>query len=171
MNEKITALIKYAIACLSLIVVAIAGYYAGGIVKYFLDIRKAEKVTENFQRLLEEPYRKDTYGGKTPEDTWAMFIEALKKEDIDLAIMYYAVGAGTAGRVPVDNIYKKKQDGSLQEWIKELETLEKDEQQPLSKDERYYFYDYFNEEFKQVLSSSVVFYLNPHTKIWKITNM
>lgn len=170
MNEKITALIKYAIACLALIVVAIAGYYAGGIIKYFLDIRKAEKVTENFQRLLEEPYRKDTYGGKTPEDTWTMFIEALKKEDVDLAIKYYAVGAGTAGRVPVDSIYKKKQDGSLEEWIKELETLKKSNREPLEGEKNYY-YDYFDEEFKQVLSSSVVFYLNPHTKIWKITNM
>jgi hypothetical protein len=31
----------------------------------------------------------DKYGGKTPEETYAMFVEALKKEDIDLAVKYF----------------------------------------------------------------------------------
>ena len=54
------------------------------------------------------------------------------------------------------------------ERIKELETLEKSERQSLSKDQKYYFYDYYDEEYKQTLSSPVVFYLNPYTKVWKI---
>lgn len=151
------------------IVIAVLGYLAGGIVKYKIDIGKADKAVESFQNSLEEPYKKDTYGGKTPEETWAMFLDALKKGDIELAIKYYAVGRIEG--VPIDELYTKKQNGQLQEWINKLETLEKDEQQFFSEDKRYYFYNYFNEKYKQTLSSPVVFYFNPHTKIWKIVSL
>lgn len=40
------------------------------------------------QRALEA---QDTYGGKTPQETWQMFIEALKKGDTDLAAKYFVV--------------------------------------------------------------------------------
>lgn len=151
------------------IVIAVLGYLAGGMVKYKIDVRKADKSAEHFQNSLEEPYKKDIYGGKTPEETWAMFLEALKKGDIELAIKYYAVGSFET--TPRDELYVKKQNGQLREWIKELETLEKDEQQFLFEDKKYYFYNYFNEKYKQTLSSPVVFYFNPYTKIWKIVSL
>lgn len=40
---------------------------------------------------LEAPYRKDKIGGKTPEETFDMFIEALKKEDVELASKYFVI--------------------------------------------------------------------------------
>ena len=150
------------------ILIAVVSYIAGILVKYRLDTRKADKSVERFQGALEEPYKNDTYGGKTPEETWAMFLDALKKGDIDLASKYYAVNKQEIMR---NKLNSKKQNGQIQEWIKELETLEKDEQQPLSKEKSYYFYNYFNEEFQQVLSSPVIFYLNPYTKVWKIENL
>lgn len=150
------------------LLVASIGYIAGNVMKYNLDVRKADQAVERFQGSLEEPYKKDIYGGKTPEETWAMYIDALKKGDIDLAIKYYAVGRIEG--VPVDEIYAKKQNGQLQEWIKELEGLKKSSREPLESEANYY-YDYFNEEFQQTLSSPVVFYLNPYTKIWKIISL
>ena len=162
-------IIKIIIIAIVFLLIAVGGYIAGNLTKYGLDVRKADKAVERFQGSLEEPYKKDIYGGKTPEETWAMYIDELKKGDIDLASKYYAVGR--VGGVPIDGIYAKKQSGQLQEWIKELETLEIDEQQPLSKEKGYYFYNYFNEEFQQVLSSPVVFYLNPYTKVWKIESL
>lgn len=150
------------------IIIAVVGYIAGILAKYGIDIKKADGSVERFQGALEEPYKKDTYGGKTPEETWAMFLDALKKEDIDLAIKYYAVGRTG---VPIDEIYTKKQNGQLKDWMAELETLEKDEQQPLSKDERYYSYKYYDGETKRYLWSPVIFYLNPYTKVWKIVSL
>ncbi len=129
---------------------------------------KWQKKTDAFQATLEQPYKEDTYGGKTPEETWAMYIDALKKGDIDLAIKYYAVGI--IERLPVDSLYKKKQNGQLEEWIKELEGLKKSSREPLEGQANYY-YDYFDEEFKQILSAPVIFYLNPYTKVWKIINL
>src|SRR3989338_1604135 len=73
------------------ILIAVVSYIAGILVKYRLDTRKADKSVERFHGSLEEPYKNDTYGGKTPEETWAMFLDALKKGDIDLASKYFAV--------------------------------------------------------------------------------
>lgn len=159
---------KIIIIIIIFLVVAVVGYLAGGIIKYGFDIRKSDKVTENFQNALEQPYKDDVYGGKTPEETWAMYIDALKNGNIELASKYYAVGSMN---VPIDSLYEKKQNGQLEGWIKELETLEEDNHQTLSKDKKYYFYNYFNEKYQQTLSSSVIFYLNPYTEVWKIINL
>ena len=58
-----------------------------------------------YQRLVEKmqaPYKNDKYGGKTPEETFDLFLEALRKEDVELASKYFVI---------------KKQD----EWKKTLE--------------------------------------------------
>jgi len=39
----------------------------------------------------EQRYKNDKYGGKTPEETYAMFLEALKKKDIELASKYFTL--------------------------------------------------------------------------------
>ena len=161
-------IIKIIIIAIVFLLIAVVGYVAGNLTKYGLDVRKADKTVERFQGSLEEPYKKDVYGGKTPEETWAMYIDALKNGDIDLAIKYYAVGRIEG--VPIDEIYTKKQNGQLQGWIRELEGLKKSNREPLEGEANYY-YDYFNEEYNQVLSSPVVFYLNPYTKVWKIISL
>lgn len=41
---------------------------------------------------LERPYREDIYGGKTPEETFDMFLGAMREGDLDLASKYFVVG-------------------------------------------------------------------------------
>ncbi len=55
---------------------------------------------------LEKPYKTDKIGGRTPEETFDMFISALKKGDVDLASKYFVL---------------KKQD----EWEKTLREYQK----------------------------------------------
>jgi len=43
------------------------------------------------QNQLEELYRNDKYGGKTPEETFDMFIAALEKGDVELASKYFVI--------------------------------------------------------------------------------
>src|SRR3989344_5401807 len=50
-----------------------------------------QKETDAFQESLRKPYKEDTYGGKTPEETWTMFLDALKKGDVELASKYFVV--------------------------------------------------------------------------------
>src|SRR3989344_5070805 len=42
-------------------------------------------------RELEKPYREDKIGGETPEETFDMFIDALKKEDVEVASKYFVI--------------------------------------------------------------------------------
>ncbi len=47
------------------------------------------RAAKSLQSELEKPYRNDKYGGKTPEETFDMFIAALEKGDIELASKYF----------------------------------------------------------------------------------
>ena len=49
------------------------------------DDRAAEKYFDD----LKAQYENDTYGGNTPEETIALFIEALEVEDVELASKYF----------------------------------------------------------------------------------
>jgi len=54
--------------------------------------RQFKKGIENFNQALktaEKEYADDTYGGVTPEETYQLFLEALKNQDIDLASKYF----------------------------------------------------------------------------------
>ncbi len=47
------------------------------------------KEQERELRKLTKLYKSDHYGGKTPEETLRLFVEALKKKDYKLAAKYY----------------------------------------------------------------------------------
>ena len=50
-----------------------------------------ESKGEKYLRDLKRAYDEDTYGGKTPEETLQLFIDALKKGDIELATKYMII--------------------------------------------------------------------------------
>ena len=152
------------------ILIAVVSYVVGILVKYRLDVRKVDKATERFQSALEEPYKKDIYGGKTPEETWAMYIDALKKGDIDLAIKYYAVGDQEKRE---KFLAEEKQIDSLKLYLEQLSVpLQKDNSLPdfilANKESAYYYYMVKDLETGEMIKNTVELYLNPYTKVWKI---
>ena len=60
---------------------------AGPWLKRFQDWRIANAL----RKQAEEPYRNDKYGGKTPEETFDMFIAALEEGDVELASKYFVI--------------------------------------------------------------------------------
>jgi len=56
---------------------------------------KYERAT-NFIQVMEDALRNDIYGGKTPEETLAMFVAALEEGDIDLASKYFTLETNTS---------------------------------------------------------------------------
>lgn len=126
---------------------------------------KWQKSVEDFQNALEKPYREDVYGGKTPEETWTMFLDALKRGDIDSASRYYDVEHQGKAREWLEKLIN---DNRLEQSIKEMERLRKSRNKPLSEKKIYYSYDFFSEKYQQKLTGRVIFYLNPYTKVWKI---
>jgi len=62
------------------------------------------------QRLaeeLEKQYMEDIYGGATPEETLALFIDALKAGDIDLAAKYFVIDKQEEWKLNLANIKNK----------------------------------------------------------------
>lgn len=148
------------------VVIAVLGYLAGGVVKYKIDIRKADKTVERFQNSLEQPYKEDIYGGKTPEETWAMFLDALRKGDIDLAVKYYAVDKQEKERLDLVDIKNKYQLNNLVD-VYSQELRKEDAQYNAMNESRYYI---IRDDFNGI-SDSIIFYRNPYTSIWKIVNL
>ncbi len=141
--------------------------YLAVVVKLVWNSHQRQAAIDRFQESIEKPFKEDTYGGKTPEETWTMFLDALKKEDFALASKYYDVEHQTEARKWLEGL---KQKNELNQTIKEMETLRKSNNQPLSGGEKkvYYSYDFFSKKYNQELTSRIIFYLNPYTKVWKI---
>lgn len=53
--------------------------------------KKDIKVLTKKIQKSEEKLTADTYGGETPEETYQMFLEALKNQDIELASKYFII--------------------------------------------------------------------------------
>ncbi len=70
---------------------------------------------------LNEAYKKDNYGGTTPEETLNMFITALKVGDLELAIKYIVVEKQGEYQMAFDNWEK---NGSLVSIIELIDKLE-----------------------------------------------
>lgn len=125
---------------------------------------KWQKSVERFQESIEKPFKEDIYGGKTPEETWQMFLSALEKGDIELASKYYDVEHQGEAKKWLEEL---KEKGELAQTIEEMRGLRKSKRSSL-KGQKRYFYNYYDKEFQQELSAPVIFYLNPYTKVWKI---
>lgn len=78
-----------------------------------------------YQRLADKmsaPYKNDKYGGKTPEETFDLFLDALRKEDIELASKYFVIPRRESWEKTLQE-YKGK--GLLANFLVELENNRK----------------------------------------------
>src|SRR3990167_1542628 len=71
---------------------------------------------------LAEPYYTDTYGGATPEETYDLFIDALKDGDIELASKYFVIEKQDDWR---ETLNKFKDNDALGQFILELKSINK----------------------------------------------
>ena len=97
-NRRMNKKLFFVVLVLVLVVV-------GGLSYYFWPraVDPGMQLIENYEQAM----REDTYGGKTPEETLKLFVEALKKEDVELASKYFLLD---------DN-------GSREKWEKRLTEL------------------------------------------------
>jgi len=105
----------YAVAAFALFLVAL-NY---GLEKYnqSKQWQEIKKSAEAFQKAEQELYQKmmaDTYGGKTPQETLQMYIDAVEKGDYELASRYFVKSKQeeelralqAAEKADIDNVIK-----------------------------------------------------------------
>ena len=86
----------------------------------------------NFQNKLlmrniareEQKYKDDKYGGKTPEETYTMFLEALKKKDIELASKYFVLDKQEQYKKALQEVDKGGKWDLMMEDLTNLESSE-----------------------------------------------
>lgn len=143
---------------------------------------KFKKDVEKFEKELTDIYKKDIYGGETPEITYNLFINALKEGDIEIASKYFFLSDWDKKQAQ----FKEKQDkGELNEYINNLPKWEELEAIDRKDGVREYKYKRFLKEGIEYLqngkggviktefpageyASSIIFRFNDLNKIWKI---
>lgn len=116
---------------------------------WFLDpeIRQARQYkqdTEIFTKKIqeqEEQYAADIYGAETPEATYQLFLEALQKQDIDLASKYFILDRQEEYKELLAEIEKS---GQWDEMIKDLSNPRN--QRGKLEDENTYVIEIINDE-------------------------
>jgi len=83
---------RFALLLAAIIVLGFAAIF-WRLVPYTWEAWQQQRETRQLVKQMEEQKRReaeDTYGGQTPQETYQLFIDALKKEDIDLAVKYFS---------------------------------------------------------------------------------
>lgn len=80
--------LKFMAGGLALVAVVVGVLY---LVQYLRYRQSPEYRAEQYFKDLERRYREDPYGGETPEETLRLFIDALKKGDVELASKYFVL--------------------------------------------------------------------------------
>jgi len=149
--------------------------------KYFSPQAKINRETQkNYQKYLdweknyEKAMKEDTYGGKTPEETLKMFIEALKKEDVELASKYFMLETDTQDpdyltrNKIISALENYKTQNKLSELINTLSKLEPSKSNRSPGDGDYELVSYDKDGNVEV---SLLMVLNKESKVWKIVSL
>ena len=97
-------------------------FAAGNTVKYYLDLWKADRAVKSFQSAIDAIYKNDTYGGKTPEETFDLYLAALKKGDLELASKYFVVEKQGDW---LKTLTEYERESVIKSFIEELENTKK----------------------------------------------
>ena len=170
---------KFVAGFLGIIIIVAGGFFVWD--KYFSPAAKINRETQkNYQKYLdwqknyEKAMREDTYGGKTPEETLQMFIEALKREDIELASKYFMLETDTQdpdyltrGKIfsALENYKTQNKLGGL---ISILSTLKPSRSNQSLDDGDYEFVSYDKDENVEI---TLLMVLNKQSNIWKIASL
>ena len=164
---------KFVLGFLIIIVVVAGGFFVWD--KYFsqqakLNRQNAENYLKYFdwQRNYEKAMREDTYGGKTPEETLQMFIEALKREDVELASKYFVLRSdGSSDPKWKEGLIKTKEIRKLQEVINVLSKAKPDLGARIS--EEYYVFSTRDEN--GTVTADIDLRINKYSGVWKIESL
>lgn len=134
-----------------------------GVVVWFMNVSaspeaKQEREARAYFENLKEQYENDTYGGDTPEETLALFIEALEKGDVELASKYFVIEEREKWQ---KNLKVIEDQGQIQEMAEDLNKLRK------TKDgEEEVFYTLTND--KNIVSVQLIMGMNQYNGKWQI---
>lgn len=173
-NKK--SFLKFGSVFIGIILITLGGVYLWNnylseSAKVGRDLEKKYQKFYEFQKNYEEAMKADTYGGKTPQETLAMFIEALKKEDIELASKYFALNTNEQSEYYLtrkeweEGLKKLKEEGEMQK----IADLLSKAVPAGSVMEGYFGFEIRNENKDLIGEIDMIF--NKYSGVWKIESL
>ena len=165
---------KYVIGVSLIVVFVVGGYVAW--YQYFSSEAKYRREVEKSALALPaklEAYKKareaDTYGGKTPEETLQMFIEALENRDLELASKYFAIDNDSVERDSehLENLKKAEKEGRVPLIINAVSKAKYDPELKGASDNSVWFV--VLEEGEPIADINLEF--NQYSGVWKIESL
>ena len=174
---------KFVFGFLGIIILVLVGYPLVRDTYYSYKVNRTFKNYQEFETQYFEALRNDTYGGETPQETYEMFIDTLKKGDILNAAKYYY---RDEDKISVYKRFQKKQEEDvLEQWLNDLpnwsELTEIDYWDP---DGKSFEYERYRKEEKTIenplkkgefitipagrYKGDIIFLINKSANIWKI---
>lgn len=175
--------------------VLILGFWLGLIVRgIFLGVQFVLFKTY----VLDKELRESKLGGRTPQETWNLYLDALEKEDINLALQYVAPESRESERIYLEKLQKlgilrrkfknysrelykikklpidpdiKEEEGDKVYKVKYISEKELDLLlNPQDKETLEAIEEYWEDkpEGKEIIYPYVIFKYNPYTKKWLI---
>ncbi|MEE8131449.1 MAG: hypothetical protein V3T98_00090 [Candidatus Paceibacterota bacterium] len=168
---------KFVVAFLVIILVVVGGYFVWN--KYFspqaISNRETQKNYEKYlewEKNYEKAMREDVYGGKTPQETLDLFVEALRAEDIELASKYLALNTNENSeyyltrRELEEALKRTKEEGKLLDVIEIVSNTEFDSD---SSSNNTAWFILKNKE--GLVEYSVILKFNKYSNVWKIESL
>lgn len=103
------------------LVIAVLGFAVIYGLDHYRYRKSPEYQAQKYFEDLEKRYAEDTYGGNTPEETLQLFIDALKKGDIDLASKYFVFQAQDDWKKKLEDIQSRNVLGFMIEDLQQLQ--------------------------------------------------
>ena len=144
------------------LVIAVLGLAVVYGLDYYLYRKSPEYQAQKYFKDLEKRYAEDTYGGATPEETLRLFVDALKKGDIELASRYFVVEKQEEWR---KTLATAKENNNLHLYIDEVQKANPGKKISAGK---YLFTTVGSDGVAKFVISLVI---NPTTNRWKIEDL
>jgi len=151
--------IKFLLGALGMVLLGLGALYA---LHFFSPEYRQEQAAIQKLKEIQDQYAKDTYGGNTPEETIQLFIDALKKGDIDLAAKYFVIDKQEEWR---SSLGIAKEHGNLEKLANILSKAGFGKE--VYRD--HYLLSVVNENKEEIMSIELA--RNQYTKKWKIEKM
>ncbi|MFY9462229.1 MAG: hypothetical protein WAP51_03450 [Candidatus Sungiibacteriota bacterium] len=146
------------------VVIALLGVGVMYGLQYYQYRKSPEYQAQKYFEDLQKRYAEDTYGGDTPEETLQLFIDALKKGDVELASKYFILDKQAEQKQYLISV---KDKDFLDEMIVDVEKL--GNKYPLVRgDNNRFIFETYNSQKELVLQADVA--KAPNGK-WKILDL
>jgi hypothetical protein len=138
------------------------------------ELERGYKEYTNAISKAEQTLKNDSYGGHTPEETLTIFIDALKKGDIELASKYFSLNTNMQSpdyltrKKWLDWLNSLKKEGQISVMIDNIEKMAKPDLTQRLNDNDYKF---ILRTENGVVGAIIDMELNKYSGVWKIESL